>query len=286
MSRDSLGKGLDALFAAGPESTDRTTGITTLKVDSIVPNRYQPRKVFDKTKLNELAESLKKNGILQPVIVTKNTDSKYELVAGERRLEAAKIAGFTEIPVIIRSISPREQLQFAIIENVQREDLNPVEEALAYQQLSEEFGLTHVQISEIVGKERTTVSNCIRLLKLSENIRNLIMEGKLSSGHGRAILQVPENAQEAFAATIISKGYTVRITEMEARNYTADKKTRPKKKIIEKSPAISKYEKELRSKFAVKVNIVDDNKKGRISFFYKNHKELDKILAALRNSNE
>ena len=112
------------------------------------------------------------------------------------------------------------------------------------------------------------------------------MEGKLSSGHGRAILQVPEDAQEAFAATIIANGYTVRITELEARNYTADKKKPSKKKIIEKSPAISEYEKELQSKFAVKVNIVDDNKKGRISFFYKNHKELDKILAALRNSNE
>ncbi|MCF7919333.1 MAG: ParB/RepB/Spo0J family partition protein [Candidatus Cloacimonetes bacterium] len=286
MSRDSLGKGLEALFAAGPESTDRTTGITTLKVDSILPNRYQPRKVFNAEKLAELAESLRRNGILQPVIVTRNADSKYELVAGERRLEAAKIAGFTEIPVIIRSISPREQLQFAIIENIQREDLNAIEEASAYQRLNEEFGLTHVQISEIVGKERTTVSNCIRILKLSPAIQQMIMEGKLTSGHARAILQVPEGMQEDFAARIVNEGFTVRIAELEARKIATGGKVVKKKPKKDKSELISKYEKELREKLSIKINIIDENSKGRISIFYKDRKELEKILEILRNSYE
>ncbi|MFC1898614.1 ParB/RepB/Spo0J family partition protein, partial [Candidatus Cloacimonadota bacterium] len=212
-----LGKGLEALINSGPESIDRTTGITTVKVDMIFPNRYQPRKYFDQKKLQELANSLKENGIIQPIIVTKKDDTNYELVAGERRLEAAKLAGFNDIPVIIRSISLKEQLQFSIIENVQREDLSPIEEANAYQRLNEEFNLTHAQISDIVGKDRATITNIIRLLKLPDSIQQMILNEQLSPGHARAILQVAEKDQENFANMIINNIYSVRKAEQEAK---------------------------------------------------------------------
>ncbi|MCF7911797.1 MAG: ParB/RepB/Spo0J family partition protein [Candidatus Cloacimonetes bacterium] len=288
MSRESLGKGLDALFSSGPESTDRTTGITTLKIDSIIPNRYQPRKFFDVEKLAELAESMKVNGILQPVIVTKNADSQYELVAGERRLEAAKLADISEIPVIIRSITPQEQLQFAIIENIQREDLNAIEEAKAYQQLSEEFGLTHTQISEVVGKERTTVSNLIRLLKLDDKIQIMIMEGKITSGHARAILQVPPDNQQEFASLIYKKQMSVRMAEEYARKLVAKNGVEKPKKTLrsEDFTRIKSWEKQLHNEYSCRVNITKKNDKGRISFFFNSQQEMEKILESLKNSNE
>jgi len=285
MSRESLGKGLDALFSSGPESTDRTTGITTLQIDCIIPNRYQPRKFFDTAKLAELAESIKANGILQPVIVTKNADSQYELVAGERRLEAAKLADISEIPVIIRSITPQEQLQFAIIENIQREDLNAIEEARAYQQLNEEFGLTHIQISEVVGKERTTVSNLIRLLKLDESIQNMIQEGKITSGHARAILQVPETSQQDFANLIFNKQMSVRMAEEYARKIiekgNIDKPVKPRRS--ETNIHMKEWENKLHGDYDCRVSITHKNNKGRISFFFNSQEEMDKILDSLKS---
>ncbi len=287
MSRESLGKGLDALFSNGPESTDRTIGITTLKINSIIPNRYQPRKIFDQAKLAELASSMKANGILQPVIVTRNTDSQYELVAGERRLEAAKMANIEEIPVIIRSISPQEQLQYAIIENIQREDLNAIEEAIAYQRLSEEFGLTHVQISEVVGKDRTTISNLIRLLKLDDDIQTLILEGKLSSGHARAILQVPVEMQHEFAKLIIKKQLSVRSAEETARKMiTRANNAHPEKPINSKetTDSLKKWETKLHKDYSVKISIISNNNKGRISFFFNSKEEMDTLLKALQQN--
>jgi ParB family transcriptional regulator, chromosome partitioning protein len=288
MSRESLGKGLDALFSSGPESTDRTTGITTLKIDCIIPNRYQPRKFFDAEKLAELANSMKVNGILQPIIVTKNADSQYELVAGERRLEAAKLADISEIPVIIRSITPQEQLQFAIIENIQREDLNAIEEATAYQQLSEEFGLTHIQISEVVGKERTTVSNLIRLLKLDEKVQNMIQEGKITSGHARAILQVPVDNQQDFANLIFKDQMSVRMAEEYARKMiNSDEVVKPKKAAHNvASVRLKGWEKQLHEDYSCRVNITKKKDKGRISFFFNSEEEMEKILESLKIGNE
>ncbi len=287
MSRESLGKGLDALFSNGPESTDRTIGITTLKISSIIPNRYQPRKVFDPDKLAELALSIKSNGILQPVIVTRNTDNQYELVAGERRLEAAKIANIDEIPVIIRSITPQEQLQYAIIENIQREDLNAIEEAKAYHRLNEEFGLTHSQISEIVGKDRTTISNLIRLLKLNEDIQMMILEGKLSSGHARAILQVPVDMQQEFAEIIVKKQLSVRSAEETARKMISRANvSHPEKSINSRETAesLKKWESKLYKDYSVKVSIINNNNKGRISFFFNSKEEMDTLLKSLQQN--
>jgi ParB family chromosome partitioning protein len=288
MSRESLGKGLDALFESGPESTDRTTGITTLTIESIIPNRYQPRKVFDPKKLAELAESMKQNGILQPIIVTKNEDSQYELVAGERRLEAAKLAEIEEIPVIIRSITPQEQLQYAIIENIQREDLNAIEEAKAYQRLSDEFGLTHAQISEVVGKDRATVSNLIRLLKLEEDIQELILKGYITSGHARAILQIPAEKQQDFAQKIIKEQFSVRSAEEAARKILEAQKKPEDTSIRRKEipSEIKNWENKLHNSYSVRVSISGKQNKGRISFFYNSKEELEKLLKSLNIKNE
>ena len=279
-----LGRGLEALIDSGPESTDKTTGITTIKIDNIAPNRYQHRKRIDKTKLQELANSLKENGLIQPIIVTKRDETKYELVAGERRLEASRLAGFDEIPVIIRSVSPKEQLQFAIIENVQREDLSAIEEARAYQQLNEEFKLTHSQISEIVGKDRVTISNLIRLLKLNDNIQQMILDEKISSGHARAVLQVDEQLQEDFANLILKNNLSVRKTELEAKRIKETGSVHRQKPETIVIPKLNEYEKTLINSYKMRVTISGKEDKGRIIFHYASEKELTKLIKALKKN--
>ncbi len=278
-----LGKGLEALISSVPESTDKSTGITTIKTDLIKPNRYQPRKLFNTEKLQELANSLKENGIIQPIIVTTKDEGEYELIAGERRLEASKLAGFSEIPVIIRSVSPKEQLQFAIIENVQREDLTAIEEATAYQQLNEEFKLTHAQISEIVGKDRATITNFIRLLKLSDNVQQMILNDQISSGHARTILQVDEELRDEFSQLIFKNKFSVRKTEEEAKRIkeTGSVLISKKKKEIIEIPELKEFEKKLKHKFNSKVKISDNNYKGKVSFYYASQNELNKLLEKL-----
>ena len=278
-----LGKGLEALISSGPESIDKTTGITTINVDHIKPNRFQPRKKFKQEKLQELANSLKENGIIQPIIVTKRDESQYELVAGQRRLEAAKLADFDEIPVIIRSVSLKEQLQFAIIENVQREDLTAIEEAQAYQQLNTEFDLTHAQISNIVGKDRATITNLIRLLKLNDEIQKMILDEKLSPGHARAILQVEDQFHEDFANLIIRNSLSVRKAEMEAKRIKESglfAKPKVKMHIV---PELAEHEKILKKRYKTKVKITDKNNKGKIIFYYSKKTELDILLKQLEN---
>jgi len=278
-----LGKGLEALISSVPESTDKSTGITTIKTDQIKPNRYQPRKLFNSEKLQELANSLKENGIIQPIIVTTKDEGEYELIAGERRLEASKLAGFSEIPVIIRSVSPKEQLQFAIIENVQREDLTAIEEAKAYQQLNEEFKLTHAQISEIVGKDRATITNFIRLLKLSDNVQQMILNDQISSGHARTILQVDEELRDKFSQLILKNKLSVRKAEEEAKRIKETGSVSPskKKKEIIEIPELREFEKSLKQKFNSKVKISDNNYKGKVSFYYSSQDELNKLLEKL-----
>jgi len=276
-----LGRGLEALIGSGPESFDNDTGVITLKINSIVPSRFQPRRDFDKKKLQELADSLKENGIIQPIIVMKHDDSKYEIIAGERRLEASKIAGFTEVPVIIRKVTPKEQLQIAIIENVQREDLNAIEEAKAYQQLHEEFKLTHSQISNLVGKDRVTITNFIRLLKLNNDIQQKLLNAQLTPGHARAILQIDPKLRSEFAELIVKNLYSVRRAEIEARKINERGSI---KKTIQKQPtpkSIKKYEKILTSKYGVKVKISKTEQKGKITLFYNSQKEFESLMTKL-----
>jgi len=276
-----LGKGLEALISSGPESVDKTTGITTVKVDLISPNRYQPRKRLDKEKLQELANSLKENGIIQPIIVTKRDESNYELIAGERRLEASKLAGYDKIPVIIRSVSAKEQLQFAIIENVQREDLSAIEEAKAYQQLNDDFGLTHAQISDIVGKDRATITNLIRLLKLPEEIQNMVLDEKLSSGHARTILQVPEKDQLNFANQIVRNIFSVRKAEQEAKKIKESGKVSKSKSDLRLAKELKSLESSLKAYYKAEVKISGTQKKGKITFQYSSKEDLDRLVKKL-----
>lgn len=274
-----LGKGLEALIRDIPERTNQATGITTVKVEHISPNRYQPRKMFDPIKLQELSDSIKQNGIIQPIIVTKREDSDYELIAGERRLEAAKLAGFDEVPVIIRSVSKKEQLQFAIIENIQRENLNAIEESKAYQQLVEEFNMTHNQISEIMGKDRVTITNSLRLLKLSDTIQDYILSGELTAGHARAILQVEEALQENFAKHLAVNSCSVRQAEDLSKSWVEPlshtRQSRPKiySNVIEET--------ELKQIYKVKVKIDDSNGRGKITFKFSNEEEKKQLLEQL-----
>jgi len=276
-----LGRGLEALISTGPTTHDQITGVTTLPVSEIVPNKYQPRRTFSQEKLQELAISLKENGIIQPIIVTKRDDSLYELVAGERRLEASKLAGFKEVPVIVRSVTPKEQLQLAIIENVQREDLNAIEVAKAYQQLNEEFHLTHAQISDIVGKDRATISNLIRLLKLNDIIQKMILNDLLSSGHARAILQIDDHLQEEFAELIVRNKYSVRKAESEAKRINEKGSVINRRIAKTKNKLFLEYENKLSWKYNTRVSIQKNKKNGKITLYFNGEGDLKRILNEL-----
>ena len=276
-----LGRGLSALIPENNLEQTPQLGITTLPIESIKPNRYQPRKKIDPEKLAELTESIKENGIIQPLIVTKTSSSEYELVAGERRLEAAKQAGLEKVPVVIRSVSKKEQLQLALIENIQREDLNPVEEAIAYNTLVEDFGLTHSQISEIVGKDRATVTNSLRLLKLPEEVKQMLVSGELNSGLARAVLSVKQELQKSFAEYIVKYNLTVRQAEEKAKNFSPNKKDEPEK--VKTNTRNQELEKELNNLFHLKVKVQENSGKGKITLVYKSPEELNAFRTILNN---
>jgi len=276
-----LGRGLSALIPDIEKEQNPQWGITTLPVNSIKPNRYQPRKTFDPEKLAELTDSIRENGIIQPIIVTKTSSSEYELVAGERRLEAAKQAGLEKVPVVIRSVSEKEQLQLALIENIQREDLNPIEEAIAYNTLVEDFSLTHSQISEIVGKDRATVTNSLRLLKLPEEVKQMLVSGELNSGQARTVLSVSPNLQNSFAEYIIKYNLTVRQAEEKAKTFALGKKTDPLKS--KTNLRNKELEKELSKMLRLQVKVQENKGKGKITLTYKSQEELTNFIAMLNN---
>lgn len=275
-----LGRGLDSLISKLPESTNSETGITTVKIEFIHPNKLQPRKLFDREKLEELAKSIKENGIIQPIIVTKSIDEdSYELVAGERRLEASKLAGFDEIPVIVRSISPKEKLLYAIIENVQREDLNAIEEALAYNQLINDFEMSQAQVAEMMGKDRSTITNTLRMLKLTPQVQKLLLNNDISAGHCRAILQIPEEEQLTFAKKIISETLSVRKAEELAQAWNS--KTKKKKPASQRRKDVEEV---LKQQFKLNIKVEEKNGKGKIVIQYKNEEELNALLKSLETS--
>ncbi len=277
-----LGRGLDALIPGGSESTDRTTGITTVLVEKIHPNPYQPRESLDPDKIQELANSLAESGMIQPIIVTKKEDSEYELIAGERRLEAAKLAGFSEVPVIIRCVSPQEQLQFALIENIQRENLNPLDEARAYQQLQDQFALTHGDIARFVGKERSTVTNSIRLLRLEPAIHDLIGKEKISQGHARVLLQLSSAAQIEIAGEIVRKQLSVRQTENRVRRYLAGEKKKSRSGEPEKQEYYDRLSESLSKSYALPVAVKPKARGGTVTFSCNNEAELQKLVEKLK----
>ena len=286
--RKGLGKGLDALIPGGDFSSGSfSEGINYIPIDRISPNPYQPRTVIKNEELDELCASIKEHGILQPLIVIADDSSTddFTLIAGERRLRAAKLAGLESVPVLIKeNMTNQQQLELALIENLQREDLSAIEAAEAYQQLAEEFGLSHENIANRVGKSRTAVTNTLRLLKLPEDVIRAIAEGKISEGHGRALLGLNSDAAQSAAMKSIIKGQlNVRQTEELIRQLSERKSPVPApKKLIPLE--VKEAERQLRTQFGTKVNIKYSRKGGSITFFYYSEEELENLLNQILDS--
>lgn len=278
MSKRGLGKGLEALI---PKVEQKEKGLVVeMDIESLTPNLFQPRKSFDKEKMEELKGSIKKHGIIQPVVVRKMANG-FEVVAGERRLKAAKEIGLKKIPAIIRSINNEKSLEIALVENIQREDLNPVEQANAFKRLIDEFKLTQQELAEATGKSRALVTNTIRLLKLNPEIQKNIAEGKISFGHAKLLLSIEdEEMQSAVCERIIATDLSVRDTERLIKNIgrVQKKKFQVKNITIEHFPEI---EGRLRDALGTKISILYDGKKGKINIEFYNKEDLRRITDLL-----
>ena len=256
---------------------------TLVKIDEIEPNRSQPRQNFDEDALQELADSIKLHGIIQPLIVQKKDDF-YTIIAGERRWRAARLAGLTEIPVIIKDYTPMESMEIALIENLQREDLNPIEEAIAFQKLIDEYGLKQEEAAEKVSKSRTAVTNSLRLLKLDNRVKQMIVDEMISSGHGRALLAITDpELQYTLAMKIFDNKLSVRETERLIKNMLADKKNKKAAGIDPQTAIIyHQLEDKIKSIIGTKVQInAKSNKKGRIEIEYYSEEDLERIVSLL-----
>jgi ParB family chromosome partitioning protein len=279
-----LGRGLGALIpqkaapAAPAETALPATGMLQLPIDQIAPNPFQPRKTFNDTSIEELSRSIREHGIVQPLVVTRAGD-KYKLIAGERRFRAAQKAGLTTVPVVIKEMMPEgDALQIALIENIQREDLNPIEEAMAYHQLHQDFGLTQEEISKRVGKERSTVANFLRLMKLPDAVKRLLASGQLSMGHARALLAVDNpKKQEQLAGRVVKQNLNVRQTELLA-SPTAKAEKKPEK---EKDVFTRDAEEKLMRSLKTKVEIDRRRRGGTIVIKFSNEDDLIRLFEEL-----
>ncbi|MGB2706295.1 MAG: ParB/RepB/Spo0J family partition protein [Candidatus Omnitrophota bacterium] len=272
-----LGKGLGALI---PQKTtvDATERIGKIKVSSITPNKMQPRKKFKSEKLKELKDSIKEKGIIQPVVV-RPTERGYELIAGERRFRAVKELGYESIPAIVKNVSDADSLELSLIENIQREELNPVEEASAYMELVEKFNFSQEEIAKAVGKDKSTVSNTIRLLTLPKLIQDYISEEAISMGHAKAILSLPtERSKIRFAKRIMRKSLSVR----QAEELIKQRLQKPHKKAAEKDEHLARLEEDLQHYLGTRVKIIHGKKRGRLEIFYYSNEDLDRILDLIR----
>ncbi|BCY19342.1 chromosome partitioning protein ParB [Leptolinea sp. HRD-7] len=272
-----LGRGLDAII---PASSEPKTGVDTIPTVSIIPNPRQPRTIMAEEGLEELAESIRQHGILQPLIVTKESDNQYVLIAGERRLRAAKLAGLEMVPVVLREANDRDRLELALIENVQRADLMPLETAEAYRQLAEEFNLTHDEIALRVGKSRVSVTNTLRLLKLPESVRHAILTGEISEGHARALLSLnTPQSQNAVLQIITRNGLSVRQTEELVKKYSGEKS--PSKVKPEPPAEVKEIENRLREHLGTRVTINHGKKGGSLVIYYYSNEELNSVLDSI-----
>lgn len=272
-----LGRGLDILLGQVSNEENpsgNNSGLTMLAVDSLQRGKFQPRDDIDPDTLNELADSITSQGVIQPLVVRKVTYDKYEIIAGERRWRAAQIAGLTEVPVIVREIDDQVALAIGLIENIQRESLTPLEEAKALQQLIVDFDMTHEEISHVVGRSRSSVSNLIRLLQLNDSVKQLLGNGDLEMGHARALLSLPEDQQFDVANQVIQKSLSVRQTEELVKRVLNPKP----KKFSSIEPHIQQLMDNLSQKLDSKTEIKDSNNKGRIIIHYKSKDELNNIL--------
>ena len=275
--------GVRALFGAKQKTENSITDlrIEKVSVEKLVAGVYQPRYTFNEHALQELADSIRVQGVIQPIVVKKTTDDKYEIIAGERRWRASKIAGLTTVPVVVRQADNQTTLAMALIENIQREDLNPIEEALGLKRLMKEFDINQQGVADAVGRSRTTVTNLLRLLKLPEKIQESIHVGKLTMGHARAIVTLPEKIQLELADKAISKKWTVREMEQAVQSIIVPVSAKKKPKNIVSAVILAK-ESELAGKLDSKVKIKHQQSgRGRIEISYQTETELTKILENL-----
>ena len=285
--RKALGKGLDALLSGAIEDNNETSGmggVQKIPLDKIIPNRYQPRKTFNEESLQGLADSIKQHGLTQPVVVVYDAGmDKYELVVGERRFRASQLAGFTEIDCIVHAkLDDKQMCALALIENIQREDLNPIETALGYKSLMQKFMISQTELGEYCGKSKAAVSNSLRLLNLEPEIQEAIKNGEISEGHGRALLMVADNnKRETLFKKIISSKMSVRQAEEAAKNASSETvKTKP-----QKTPDTLAFEASLQEALGTKVELKYGSKpsKGKLILHYNSLEELEQISQRLKN---
>lgn len=303
MSKKRLGRGLDALLSvdrasqrpvptenAAPGSTGSAdtmsaasaTGLKEVAITDVVRGRYQPRQVFDEAALNELAQSIKAQGLMQPVVVRPRPQGGYELIAGERRWRAAQIAGLSRVPAVIRDVTDEQASAMALIENIQREDLNPLEEAQALERLKDEFGLTQQEVADAVGKSRVAVTNLLRLLNLCAPVRDMLLGGEIEMGHARALLPLDPLDQERLARVVANKGLSVRATEALVRD--RQKPAKVASQPAQKDSDTARLERELSDRIGAPVIIDGDSKGsgGKLMISYSSLDELEGILAHLK----
>ncbi len=276
MERKVLGRGLEALIPSENKASHER--VQMLKVSQIHASRFQPRLNFAPEKIDELAKSIKEKGIIQPVLVRAVDGDNFELIAGERRLRAAKKLGFTELPAIVRRVADADLLEMSIIENIQREELNPLEEAKAYRRLGQEFGMTQDTIAERVGKDKSSVSNLLRLLNLPELIQDYLSKNLITFGHAKALLSIhDQNYQIKFCEEIVEKGLSVRQAEI-GFSHKIHKRSRISKNASARDIHTKNLEEQLQHTLGTKVRIIQGKKRGRIEIEYYSAEDLDRVL--------
>ncbi len=281
MKRRSLGRGLDSLIPKDPET--ESEGYRMVSTDLLKPNASQPRKQFEQSALEELAESIRENGVIQPLIVRKENGG-FEIVAGERRWRAAKIAKLDKLPVVVRTATDQDVAELTLIENIQREDLNPIEEAEAYEKLVERFGLTHEEIARKTGKNRSAVTNQLRLLRLSENAKENLVSGSITVGHARALLAASSlEEMDLLLGEVLKKDLTVRRTEALVKRKSRNAKPPPEftSGAVKEDIFTKELAEELAGKFSTKVRINQNKSRGKIEIEYYSPEELERIVGIL-----
>lgn len=278
--RQALGRGLDALFSSSGERPQREDGIRSVSIDQIIPNPHQPRTVMDREKLSELAASIKTHGLIQPLIVTETVEG-FILIAGERRWRASQMAGLEFVPVIVKETTPQNMLELALIENIQRADLNAIEEAHAYRELIDGFGLTQEDVAGRVGKARSTVANLVRLLSLPDAVQAAVNDGRLSGAHARALLPLPSAEMQVAAMNQVMKlDLSVRQTETLVTNLLAEKKPAPRRQ-KQLLPELAELQERFESALGTRVTIEKGKKGGRVVIHFYSDEDLTAIYDAI-----
>lgn len=285
MKNKGLGKGLASIFSDAEEdygrnilfNEDKKQTVSEVDIGLVFANPNQPRKVFDETALNELADSIKKHGVIMPIIVNDEGNGKYMIIAGERRWRASRIAGLKKIPVIIKNYTERQIKEISLIENLQREDLNPIESATAMRSLMDDYGLTQEELADRIGKSRPAIANTLRLLSLTPDVVSLVANNKLSAGHARALITLPESEQIKFAKEAVKTGMSVRDVEEKVKDYFTPPEEKKKKPHVEQSADLKEFISRMQRVLGTKVNAIGNETKGRIYIDYYIKEDLDRI---------